>query len=91
VATSQQIGLNQTDVFVVDKTGTLTVAWVVGGGAWAGPAKIGLQGLCLPGAPVSACQQTGLTQTDVFVMDRFGVLNVFWVSGGGAWAGPEHP
>jgi hypothetical protein len=91
VATSQQIGLNQTDVFVVDKTGTLTVAWVVGGGAWAGPAKIGPQGLCLPGAPVSACQQTGLTQTDVFVMDRFGVLNVFWVSGGGAWAGPEHP
>ena len=91
VATSQQFGLTQTDVFVVDKTGTLTVTWVSGGGAWAGPTQIGPQGLCLPGAPVSACQQAGLTQTDVFVMDRFGILNVFWASAGGAWNGPLHP
>jgi hypothetical protein len=91
VATSQQFGLTQTDVFAVDKTGTLTVTWVVGGGSWNGPAQIGPVGLALPSAPVSTCQQAGLNQTDVFLVDRHGDLNMFYVSGGGAWAGPSYP
>jgi hypothetical protein len=88
VATSRQFGLTQTDVFAVDKTGTLTITWVIGGGVWYGPAQIGPVGFAFPSAPVSASQQAGLSQTDVFLVDHHGNLNLFFVSGGGAWEGP---
>ena len=88
IAVSQQFGLTQTDVFVVDKNGTLNVFWVDGGGAWNGPGHIGPAGAFPPGAPLAASQQLGLTQTDVFIVDKSGTLNVFWVDGGGAWQGP---
>ncbi len=88
---SRQFSLDQTDVFVVDKSGALTVTWVGGGGAWKGPVAISPAGLALAGAAVSACQQTGLDQTDVFVVDKNGDVNVFWVGGGGTWSGPIHP
>ncbi len=87
-AASQQIGLNQTDVFVVDKTGTLNVMWVVEAGAWAGPAPLGPAGKFPPGAPIAVSHQIGLNQTDVFVVDKNGTLNVMWVVGAGAWNGP---
>ena len=83
---SHQFGLNQTDVFVVDKHGTLNVMWVVGAGAWSGPVGIGPAGAFPPGAPVAASQQFGLTQTDVFAVDNNGTLHVMWVVGAGAWA-----
>jgi len=89
VAASQQFGLNQTDVFVVDKNGTLNVLWVVDAGAWSGPGAIGPAGIFPPGAPVVASQQFGaVNQTDVFVVDKAGQLNVFWVNNAGAWGGP---
>jgi hypothetical protein len=91
VAASRQFGLNQTDVFAVDNNGTLTVTWVVGAGNWTGPVPISPVALALPGAPVSVAQQAGLDQTDVFVVDRKGDLNLFWVSGAGHWNGPIHP
>jgi uncharacterized membrane protein YccF (DUF307 family) len=80
--------LNQTDVFVVDKNGTLNVMWVVGAGAWNGPAPLGPAGKYSPGAPIAASQQIGLSQTDVFVVDKDGLLDVLWVVNAGAWAGP---
>jgi hypothetical protein len=89
LAVSQQFGLTQTDVFVVDKNGQLNVFWVDGGGAWNGPEKIGPVGNANPGSYLAASQQFGLTQTDVFLFDKNGQLNVFWVDGGGAWNGPE--
>jgi hypothetical protein len=88
LAASQQIGLEQTDVFVVDKTGTLNVMWVVGAGAWNGPAALGPAGKFPPGAPIAVSHQIGLNQTDVFVVDKTGTLNVMWVVGAGAWNGP---
>jgi hypothetical protein len=88
VAVSRQFGLNQTDVFVVDKTGTLNVMWVVGAGAWQGPAALGPAGHFPPGAPVAASEQIGLSQTDVFVVDKNGTLNVLWVVNAGNWNGP---
>ena len=82
VAASQQIGLNQTDVFVVDNNGALNVAWVVEAGAWGGPAPIGPAGIFPPGAQVAVSQQFGaVNQTDVFVVDNAGQLNVFWEIG----------
>ena len=84
VAASNQFGIsNQTDVFAVDRNGTLHVAWVVGGGAWNGPAPIG-PGIFPPGAAVAASNQFGISnQTDVFAVDRNGTLHVAWVVGGG--------
>jgi len=90
VAASQQFGVNnQTDVFLVDNNGQLNVFWVDGSGAWNGPGKIGAAGIAPPGAPVTASQQFGANnQTDVFVTDNNGQLNVFWVDNSGAWGGP---
>jgi hypothetical protein len=88
IAASQQFGQNQTDVFVVDRNGTLNVAWVVEAGAWSGPAPIGPAGVFPAGAPLAASQQFGLNQTDVFAVDNNGTLNVAWVVEAGAWTGP---
>jgi hypothetical protein len=88
VAASQQCGLPQTDVFVVDNNGALTVSWVDNGGAWKGPLEITGTNLFPPGAPVAASQQFGVQQTDVFVVDLNGALNVVWVDGGGSWNPP---
>ncbi len=93
LAVSQQIGLNQTDVFLVDKTGQLNVFYVVDGLAWGGPVKIGPAGHAPSGAFVAASQQFGtnvagkpVNQTDVFLLDNNGQLNVFYVLQGGAWS-----
>ena len=88
LAASQQIGLNQTDVFLIDKNGQLNVFWVDNAGAWQGPGKVGPAGIANPGNPLAASQQFGLSQTDVFVIDKNGQLNVFWVDNAGAWQGP---
>jgi 3-deoxy-D-manno-octulosonic-acid transferase len=88
IAVSQQFGANQTDVFLIDQNGQLNVFWVVGEGAWNGPLPIGPVGLAVPGSPIAVSQQFGTNQTDVFVIDQNGQLNVFWVVGEGAWNGP---
>ncbi len=45
----------------------------------------------VPGSPLAASQQFGGDQTDVFVIDDNGQLNVSWIVGdspGGQWSGP---
>ena len=90
ITASQQFGAsNQTDVFVVDNSGALTVTWVNGAGAWQGPARISGSNVAPPGAAVTASQQFGASnQTDVFVVDNSGALTVTWVNGTGPWRGP---
>jgi hypothetical protein len=90
LAASQQFGAtNQTDVFLVDKNGQLNVFWVNNAGAWNGPEKIGPAGIAASGCFLAASQQFGATnQTDVFLVDKNGQLNVFWVNNAGAWNGP---
>jgi hypothetical protein len=89
LAVSQQFGINQTDLFVVDTTGRLNVFWSDGTGAWNGPEAISQAGFAHPGAKLAVSQQIGADQTDVFVIDTNGQLNVFWVDGGGPWNGPD--
>ena len=90
IAAGRQVGLNQTDVFLVDEYGQLDVFWVDGGGAWQGPQKIGPAGLAQPeNTPIAVSPQFGLNQTDIFLFDTTGQLYVFWADGGGAWGGPE--
>jgi polygalacturonase len=90
LAASQQFGANnQTDVFLVDTNGQLNVFWVQGEGAWNGPVKIGPAGFAPAGLGLAASQQFGAnSQTDVFLVDRNGQVNVFWVQREGPWNGP---
>jgi hypothetical protein len=79
LAVSQQFGLNQTCVFVVDNSGTLNVYWVEGTGSWNGPKKIGPAGIAPPGSPLAACQQFGVArQTDVFFINQAGTNGPGW-------------
>lgn len=89
LAASPQYGLDQqTDIFFIDNSGALNVMWVVGGGSWQGPVPIS-SGFAAPGSRLAVSPQYGLgSQTDVFVVDRSGALNVMWVVGGGTWQGP---
>jgi hypothetical protein len=44
----------------------------------------------VPGAPLAASQQFGAKdQTDVFLVDKNGQLNLFWAEGTGDWNGPK--
>jgi hypothetical protein len=91
IAVSPQFGADQTDVFLVDKNGTLNLFWVQGAGNWSEqPILISAKDFAVPGAPVAASQQFGAkNQTDVFLVDKNGSLNLFWVEGSGAWNGPK--
>jgi hypothetical protein len=88
IAVSRQFGApDQTDVFAIDKDGQLTAYWVQGTGEWGGPVAIGPKGLAPAGAPVAASQHFGQPdQTDVYVVDKSGTLNVFSVQGTGPWS-----
>jgi hypothetical protein len=66
----------------------LQVYWVDGGGSWQGPGGIGPVGNANAGSVVAASQQFGLSQTDVFLIDKNGQQNIFWV-GTAAWQGPQ--
>jgi hypothetical protein len=93
IAVSQQFGVSppQTDVFIVDTNGALTVSWV-GADPWQ-TQEISAQQLFPSGAPLAASQQFGTPspQTDVFVVDTSGNLDVMYVVSGGVWQGPGNP
>jgi hypothetical protein len=80
---------NQTDVYVVDHTGTLHVFSVVGSGNWSAPVKISAEGFAPAGAAVAASSRYGVTdQTDVYVAQTSGAMNVFSVGSAGMWSKP---
>ena len=79
---------NQTDLFLIDKDGQLTMFWAIGTGDWQGPKVISAAGLAHPGAPLAVSQQFGADQTDVFIVDSNGQLNVFAANSVGKWTGP---
>ena len=90
LAAWQRPGTKQTDVFTIDKSGALCRFWVDGGGHWNGPEKISASNFAKPGGHVAAGQRSGKTdQTDVFLFDRHGQLNVFSSKKEGSWSGPE--
>ena len=89
LAACRQFGLSQTDVFLVDNKGQLSVFWVDDAGAWGGPVGIGSVGNAPAGANIAVSQQFGANnQTDVFLIDNNGQLNVFYVNSAGPWNGP---
>jgi hypothetical protein len=90
LAASNQFGIpNQTDVFSVEKGGTLSVFSITGNGAWEGPRPISAKDFFTSDTAVAASDQFGLTnQTDVFAIDRKGTLSVFWINNKNTWNGP---
>ena len=90
VVASQRFGTNnQTDVYVVNTQGQLNVFSAIGSGAWSEPQTVGPSGLTVSGAAIAVAQKPGTTdQTDVFLFDKNGQLNVFSVDNSGQWNGP---
>lgn len=88
IAASQHFGVdNRTDVFMVDKNGQLNTVWAVGPGKWSETQTIGPAGLARSGASVAVSQRFGKkNQTDVYVVDMNGQLNVFSAIGPGDWS-----
>lgn len=62
-----------------------------GAGDWSKqPVVIGPKDFAVPGAPLAVSQQFGAkNQTDVFLVDKNGQLNLFWAEGTGDWNGPK--
>jgi hypothetical protein len=88
IAASAHYGIpDQTDVFFVDQTGSVVAFWIVGRGNWQGPLALTVADIAPPGATVAATQHQGAAdQTDVFFIDRKGIVNVLWVVGSGQWS-----
>jgi hypothetical protein len=89
LAASRHFGTRQTDVFVVDTSGTLSRFWVAPSGGWQGPEKISEADFAKPGGGVVAGQSVGdPNHTQVFLVDKRGQLTVFSDAGKGSWSGP---
>jgi len=88
VALHHQVGPNQLDAVFVGNNGVVNLMWVIGGGAWQGPAALTPPNTAPPGAPVALHHQVGPHQLDALFVDRNGAVNVMWVIDGGAWQGP---
>jgi hypothetical protein len=89
IAASVRFGADQMCVFSVDETGALNVYWVASNGPWQGPMKISQPGLTIPGAQLAASRQFGADQTDVFLFDTHGQLNMFSAQATLGWSGPQ--
>jgi hypothetical protein len=64
--------------------------WVQGAGSWSKePVVISPKDFAVPGAPLAASQQFGADQSDVFLVDKSGQLNLFWAEGKSDWSGPS--
>jgi hypothetical protein len=73
----------------VDKNGQLNVFSAVGSGKWKGSQTIGPAGLADSGATLAVSQHFGIDdQTDVFVIDKKELLNVFSVHSRCQWSDP---
>ena len=90
LAVSQQFGINQTDLFVINGRGQLSVFSVLGDGTWSPLKAIGPLGMFYPGVPFTVCRHFGVdNRTDVFLFDQKGNLNMFWAVDAGDWNGPK--
>lgn len=88
IALAHQTSMNQLDALLVDNTGAVSVMWVVGEGAWQGPAQLTGPGFAPPGACIGLSYQSSMNQLDALLVDNHGAVSVMWVAGGGAWQGP---
>lgn len=91
IAATERFGTdNQTGVFLIAQNGQLQAFWVSPNGV-DGPIPVGVKDLAPPGTPLAAARQLGARdQTDVFLFDKTGQLNVFWTFAAGSFGGPHN-
>jgi len=90
LAVSREFGFDKTYLFLVDTTGAVNAFSAQGAGGWSqNPQLISSVKFAPEGAPLAASQRLGVAnQTDLFVVDNNGQLNVFSIANGGNWTGP---
>ena len=90
-AASQRYGVpNQTDVYVVNSSGTLLAFSVVANSDWVGPQELSAPKFAPPGSGVAVVEQAGVGErTGVFVVGSNGAVDMFWSDSGGPWNGPQ--
>ena len=79
---------NQLEVFAIDATGAVQVAWKAQNGSWQGPVALTPPGSAPPGAPISAVWQPLNEQLEVFWIDPTGTVLGIWKQHNGEWARP---
>jgi hypothetical protein len=79
---------NQLEVFAIDATGTVKLAWKAQNGRWQGPVALSPPGAAPPGAPIAGVWQPLNEQLEVFWVDPAGALRGVWKQRNGRWAPP---
>jgi hypothetical protein len=79
---------NQLEVFAIDATGAVKLAWKAQNGRWQGPVALTPPGIAPPGAPLTAVWQPLNEQLEVFWIDGAGALRGVWKQHNGRWAPP---
>ncbi|MEO8019315.1 MAG: hypothetical protein ABI769_16010 [Pseudomonadota bacterium] len=79
---------NQLEVFAIDATGAVKLAWKAQNGRWQGPVVLTPPGIAPPGAPLTAVWQPLNEQLEVFWVDTSGALRGVWKQHNGRWAPP---
>ena len=77
---------NQLEVFAIDPTGAVKVAWKAQNGRWLGPVTLTPAGIAPAGAPLAAVWQPLNEQLEVFFVDTAGALRVLWKQHNQHWA-----
>lgn len=79
---------NQLEVFAIDATGAVKIAWKTNNGRWQGPVALSPPGVASPGAPLSAVWQPLNEQLEVFWVDTTGALRGLWKQHNRRWEAP---
>ncbi|HEY6126085.1 MAG TPA: hypothetical protein VIV63_15635, partial [Steroidobacteraceae bacterium] len=69
---------NQLEVFAIDATGAVKIAWKAQNGRWQGPVALTPPGIAPAGAPITAVWQPLNEQLEVFWVDTAGSLRGIW-------------
>jgi hypothetical protein len=77
---------NQLEVFAIDATGAVRLAWKAQNGRWLGPVSLTPPGSAPPGAPISAVWQPLNEQLEVFWIDPTGAMRGVWKQHNRSWA-----
>jgi len=81
---------NQLEVFAIDASGAVKLAWKEQNGRWQGPVALSPPGSAPPGAPITSVWQPLNEQLEVFWVDTAGALRGVWKQHNRQWAPPYY-
>ena len=77
------------EVFVVDSNGVLNTVWKEYNGNWHNALPLTSANFATPGSSVAAVYYPKFERLEVFVVDRWGAVNVVWREHDGNWNPPK--